>query len=137
MTKKLIDKASDYLGMVATIAGVAWVIAIIASELRILPSTPSGRAGLPSYLFFVTVAAGILSLGLYYFLGSGSNAAPSYVVIKGTSVFAAPGGTSAATRTLAPGMVVSLLSEEGAWSLIAKDGANLGYIATADLVPMS
>ena len=137
MSSKISDAISDYLGLIALLAGVAWVIALIARMLEILPERAGGGAGLPTYLFFVAAVATVMAVAAYYLLGSGSIPYPSYVVIKGTSVFATPGGTSVATKTLAPGMVIALVKQDGEWSLIAKNGENLGYIPTADLVPMS
>ncbi len=133
MSQSFFDRAPNLLGAVALITALAWVIAVLAQMLGILSHSYSA-ASWPSYLFLAAVCSGLLSLGAY-FLGSGDT--KSYVIIKGTSVFPSPGGTSAASRTLAPGCVVDLVSEDGAWSLIRKDGQQLGYVATTDLVPMS
>jgi hypothetical protein len=62
--------------------------------------------------------------------------APTHVVIIAADVRAAPAGDGAVTASLAPGTEVAVLSVAGDWSLIARNGQLVGYIATANLAAL-
>jgi WD40 repeat protein len=61
---------------------------------------------------------------------------PSHVVTRALEVYATPSTDGAVVRTLKPGNTVSILLTDKDWDLIAKDGAQLGYVLAGGLVPL-
>lgn len=60
----------------------------------------------------------------------------THVVIAKADVHATADAAGAVTATLAPGTQVSVLTVNGSWSLIARNGQLVGYIETADLAAL-
>ncbi|MGP0089718.1 MAG: caspase family protein [Xanthobacteraceae bacterium] len=61
---------------------------------------------------------------------------PTHAVNTAAQVFADIGPGSAPVRKLSAGMTVTLVKTEAGWSLIAREGKVLGYVATSDLLPL-
>ena len=61
---------------------------------------------------------------------------PTHFVITQARVVADTSPGSAAVRTLNPGTAVTLVKTELGWSLVAREGRSLGYVATTDLIPI-
>ena len=59
---------------------------------------------------------------------------PTHVVIKPSGLFAKAGGVGTAIETLAPGTQVTLMKTEQGWTLVARDGKRIGYVAKSSLV---
>jgi WD40 repeat protein/uncharacterized caspase-like protein len=57
-----------------------------------------------------------------------ATAKPTYVVIAPTDVYQKPGGKGARIQQLPPGTQVTLVETSAGWSVIAKDGTNLGFV---------
>lgn len=66
----------------------------------------------------------------------GAPVKPTHFVISAADVFATIGPGSTAVRKLGPGAAVALVKTEGGWTLVAREGQMLGYIATKDLLPI-
>ncbi len=60
---------------------------------------------------------------------------PTHVVLRNVDVFREP-AKGAAVQKLEPGTVVTLVRTDKGWTLIAKDGAALGYVDAAALAQM-
>ncbi len=58
---------------------------------------------------------------------------PTHVVIKPTGLFQKAGGDGQAATKLKPGTMVTLVRTEDGWTLIAKDGKQLGFVADGSL----
>jgi uncharacterized caspase-like protein/WD40 repeat protein len=61
---------------------------------------------------------------------------PTHVVVAPADVFKEAGGAEAAIAKLAPGTSVAIVRTEAGWTLVAKDGKALGYVAGASLAPI-
>jgi WD40 repeat protein len=61
---------------------------------------------------------------------------PTHVVIQAADVFAEPGGAAPAREKLAPGTLVTLVKTEHGWTLVARSGKPLGYVASTGLAPL-
>jgi WD40 repeat protein len=61
---------------------------------------------------------------------------PTHVVISGADVFAQAGGAAPATRKLEAGTLVTLVKTEQGWTLVAREGKPLGYVASSGLAPL-
>jgi WD40 repeat protein len=61
---------------------------------------------------------------------------PTHVVITAADVFAAAGGATSATQKLEAGTLVTLVKTEQGWTLVARDGRAIGYVASSDLAPL-
>jgi WD40 repeat protein len=59
---------------------------------------------------------------------------PTHVTIRATEVYATPAVDAAALRSLQPGTLVTLILTDKDWTLVAKDGKQLGYVSTNSLV---
>lgn len=59
---------------------------------------------------------------------------PTHVVIKPSDLFAKAGGTGTAIQQLKPGTLVTLVKTEEGWVLVAREGKNLGYLASDNLL---
>jgi WD40 repeat protein len=59
---------------------------------------------------------------------------PTHVVMKLVDIYQTPSVGSSLGK-LAPGTLVTLLSETQGWSLVAKDGVQLGFVSKESLVP--
>lgn len=59
---------------------------------------------------------------------------PTHVVIKPSGLFAKAGGDGTVIETLAPGTQVTLMKTEQGWTLVARDGKRIGYVAKSSLV---
>lgn len=71
--------------------------------------------------------------------GDGDAAVPikaSHVVVTAADVFAAAGGEGAAVTRLPPGSLLAIVRTEDGWTLVARDGKALGYVAESSLAPM-
>ncbi len=60
----------------------------------------------------------------------------THVVIMPADLFAEAGGGGATLRQLKPGAQVTLVRTQQGWTLVAKDGRMLGYLAESALAPM-
>jgi WD40 repeat protein len=63
-------------------------------------------------------------------------AGPTHVVITAADVFAQAGSDGPAREKLAPGTLVTLVKTEQGWTLVARDGKPLGYVASTGLAPI-
>lgn len=61
--------------------------------------------------------------------------APTHVVIAQTDLFGAPSGAKIA-ESLKPGTLVTLIKKADGWSLVARDGKELGYVEDQNLARM-
>lgn len=61
---------------------------------------------------------------------------PTHVVIKLTDVLARAVDGGAVITKLKPGTLVTLMTNENSWMLIAKDGKELGYVETTAMAPV-
>jgi WD40 repeat protein/uncharacterized caspase-like protein len=61
---------------------------------------------------------------------------PTHVVISPAEVFAQPAATVASTAKLTPGTTVTVVRTEHGWTLVAKEGKPLGYVAPSSLAAM-
>jgi hypothetical protein len=60
---------------------------------------------------------------------------PTHVIVQSAPVFATPAPGEAIVQ-LSPGTTVTLVKTESGWSLVAREGKPIGYVATKDLVPI-
>ena len=60
----------------------------------------------------------------------------THVVIQPSDLFEQAEGDGIAIETLKPGTVVTLIESENGWTLVAKDGKKLGYVAAQELIPI-
>ncbi|MEJ0012529.1 MAG: SH3 domain-containing protein [Bauldia sp.] len=65
-----------------------------------------------------------------------AEAKPTHVVIARTSLREKPDATSAAGDELTPGMQVAVVEDDGAWTLVARDGQPIGYVASDTIAPL-
>ncbi len=63
-------------------------------------------------------------------------ATPTHVVIAVTPVRAAAAEDAETLASLNPGMQVAVVGTQGAWTEIARDGATLGFVESANLAPL-
>jgi WD40 repeat protein len=63
-------------------------------------------------------------------------ASPTHVVVQAADVFAEAGGGAPAREKLAPGTLVTLVKTEQGWTLVARNGKPLGYVASTGLAPL-
>lgn len=61
---------------------------------------------------------------------------PTHVVIKLSDLYQEPGAGQPVSQ-LTPGTLVTLVGEEQGWSLVAKDGAKLGFVNRDSLIPLN
>jgi hypothetical protein len=61
---------------------------------------------------------------------------PTHVVSTAANLFAATAPGSAPIRKLSTGTAVTLVKREAGWTLVARQGKILGYVATTDLIPI-
>jgi hypothetical protein len=61
---------------------------------------------------------------------------PTHVVVTASDVFAAAGGAAPATQKLEAGTLVTLVKTEQGWTLVARNGQPLGYVASSGLAPL-
>jgi hypothetical protein len=61
---------------------------------------------------------------------------PTHVVSTAANLFAATAPGSAPIRKLSTGTAVTLVKREAGWTLVAREGKILGYVATTDLIPI-
>jgi WD40 repeat protein len=61
---------------------------------------------------------------------------PTHVLITTAEVFPEAGGTSPGKQKLAPGTLVTFVRTQQGWTLVARDGKPLGYVAAHDLAPI-
>ncbi len=59
---------------------------------------------------------------------------PTHVVIKPTTLFAEAGGAGTVVEQLAPGTQVTLVKTDDGWTLVARDGKQIGYLAETSLL---
>ena len=60
---------------------------------------------------------------------------PTHVVTTAAEVFA-NAAKDAPVHELTPGMAVTLVQTQSDWTLVARNGKALGYIASKDLIPI-
>jgi hypothetical protein len=60
---------------------------------------------------------------------------PTHVVIQATEVFAAP-HAGISIQKLEPGTLVALIRTEQGWTLVARNGSILGFVAEEELAPL-
>jgi hypothetical protein len=60
----------------------------------------------------------------------------THVVSTAANLFAATAPGSTPIRKLNPGTAVTLVKREAGWTLVAREGKILGYVASSDLVPI-
>jgi len=60
----------------------------------------------------------------------------THVVSTAANLFAATAPGSTPIRKLNPGTAVTLVKREAGWTLVAREGKTLGYVASTDLVPI-
>jgi hypothetical protein len=60
----------------------------------------------------------------------------THVVSTAANLFAATAPGSAPIRKLSTGTAVTLVKREAGWTLVAREGKILGYVATTDLIPI-
>lgn len=58
---------------------------------------------------------------------------PTHVVIREAPLFEAPDGARITGEPLKPGTQVRIVELKGGWVLVARDGAQLGYVKEAGL----
>ncbi len=61
---------------------------------------------------------------------------PTHVVLQPADLFPEPGGMGTVVRKLKPGTTLTLMKTENGWTLVAKDGKQLGYVTAPALIPM-
>jgi hypothetical protein len=60
---------------------------------------------------------------------------PTHVVTTAADVFADTAG-GVPVQKLNPGAAVTLVKTESGWTLVAREGKSLGYVAAKDLLPI-
>jgi hypothetical protein len=61
---------------------------------------------------------------------------PTHIVSATANLFAATAPGSTPIRKLSTGTAVTRVTTESGWTLVAREGKILGYVATADLIPI-
>lgn len=58
---------------------------------------------------------------------------PEYQIVQTAALQIRPTNGATLVRSLSPKTIVTVLKSEGGWSLIARQGKPIGYVATRDL----
>ena len=127
--KATLEKATWTLESVAGFFLVAWMLVTLAKFFDI-----HSNSVIQSYILFGGVACLLLSLLTQ---PDDEEDRKAFVILRAALVFDKPGASPAPVRTLAPGTAVFVVGTQDDWSLVEKDGEELGHVATVDLAPIS
>lgn len=68
--------------------------------------------------------------------GAGASEKPTHVVIARVTLHEKADAGSAEGDELTPGMQVAVLEDDGAWTLVARDGRPIGFVASDAIAPL-
>ena len=127
--KATLEKAASTLEALAGFFLVAWMLVTLAKFFDI-----HDNSLIQSYLLFGGVACLLLSL---LTRPDDEEDRKAFVILRAALVFDKPGASPVPVRALAPGTAVYVVGTQDDWSLVEKDGEQLGHVATVNLAPIS